>query len=55
MYYVNVIGNPEMSKIWSLPTRYLQCNLNIVLKENIIGRMWVVLSAKMVCTTASGI
>lgn len=36
MHYVNVIGNPEMSKVWSLPTRYLQCRLSIVLKENII-------------------
>lgn len=36
MHYVNVIGNSEMSKIWSLPTRYLQCSLRIVLKENII-------------------
>lgn len=46
MYYVNITGNPEMNKMWSLPSRYLQCSLRIMLKENNIGRMCAVPSDK---------
>lgn len=34
MHYVNVTGNPEIDKMWALPSRCLQWNLRIILKEN---------------------
>lgn len=34
MYYVNVTGNPEIDKMWSLPSRCLRWSLRIILKEN---------------------
>lgn len=36
MHCVNVTGNPEMSEIWSLPSRHLQRSLRTILKKNSI-------------------
>lgn len=32
-HYVNVTGNPEIDKMWSLPSQCLRWSLRIILKE----------------------
>lgn len=34
MPYINVTGNPEIDKMWSLPSPCLWWSLRIILKEN---------------------